>query len=386
MTVNEKAKLLLVADTYYPKVDGTLIFMEQFLKRASSNFDISLLVPKLDKTKKETKGKHKITFLQPSRWLKLSGYPSLKLSWKNFKKIKQAVQQTDILFIQGPALISFIGILYGRKYHKKIVYYTHVLSWELFAKFMPAFIHDFAFRTSKKITLWLYNKCDEIAVPYHELKEQLKRAGVKVAMSVARLGVAINQFSPTHDKRLSKMKVGIKSDKSVIGYVGRISKEKNVDILREAFLKLEKQRNLKLLIVGDGAEENKEEFKKLNNCKITGFVNNVQDYLKAMDVFVMPSLTETTSLATLEAMSCGLPVIVTKVGFMKKYIVKDHNGLFFPRNNSTMLAMKIKKLLDDQDLSHKLGKNARKTVAYSFSWERSINKVKRILLRQHLEM
>ena len=45
----------------------------------------------------------------------------------------------------------------------------------------------------------------------------------------------------------------------------------------------------------------------------------------------MPSLTETTSLATLEAMSCGLPVIASKVGFIKDYIAKGHNGIFFPK-------------------------------------------------------
>jgi len=117
----------------------------------------------------------------------------------------------------------------------------------------------------------------------------------------------------------------------------------------------------------------------LKNCTITGFVDNVYDYMKAMDVFVMPSLTETTSLATLEAMSSGLPVITSKVGFMKNYIVKDYNGIFFPRDSSTMLAMKIKKIRNDRDFRNKLSQNARKTIAYSFSWERSINKIKRLL-------
>ena len=134
-------------------------------------------------------------------------------------------------------------------------------------------------------------------------------------------------------------------------------------------------------MVGDGPKKLTSRFKELHNCKITGFVNNVQDYLKASDIFVMPSLTETTSLATLEAMACGLPVIVTKVGFMKEYVVKDYNGMFFPRANPTLLALKIEKLLENSELREKLSRNARKTVAYSFSWERSINKIKRILLR-----
>ena len=179
---------------------------------------------------------------------------------------------------------------------------------------------------------------------------------------------------------INKKKVGIEENKTVIGYVGRISKEKNMEVLLEAFQKLDGQNNVTLLMVGDGHKDLVQKFKDTKNCKVTGFVNNVEDYLQAMDIFVMPSLTETTSLATLEAMSSGLPVIATKVGFMKNYIVKNHNGIFFPRNSSTMLAIKIEKLLKNEQLREKLSSSARKTVAYSFSCERSINKIKRLLL------
>ena len=371
-------KLLLVADTYYPKVDGTLRFMEEFSRRADE-FEISLLVPDLGKKK----GKN-VTYIKPSKRLFLSGYPNMKLSFKNLKLIKQAVKKADLVFVQGPAGISYLATRYGRKYGKKTVFYTHVLSWELFEKFMPTTIlKKFFYRLIKRISVRFFNYCNELIVPYPDLKTELVKSGVKTKITVARLGVDIERFSPPRDQQESKKKVGIKSEKTVIGYVGRVSKEKNVQVLLEAFKRLDQQENLHLLIVGDGPKDLIEKFKKLKNCTITGFVNNVQDYLRAMDIFVMPSLTETTSLATLEAMSTGLPVIVTKVGYMKNYIVKDHNGIFFPKNSAVVLAMKIEKLIKHQEYKEKLGKNARKTVAYSFSWERSINKIKRLLLKQY---
>ena len=206
---------------------------------------------------------------------------------------------------------------------------------------------------------------------------------MRTEITTARLGVDIDTFNPTADKRASKEKIHLNPEKKVIGYVGRISKEKNIQLLLEAFQKIEEQDNITLLMVGDGPERQTKELKALKNCKVTGFVHNVQDYLKAMDVFVMPSLTETTSLATLEAMSTGLPVIATRVGFIKSYIIKNHNGLFFPRNSAGMLSVKISKLLKDREYRERLGQNARKTVAYGFSWERSINRIKRILLKQY---
>ena len=373
-----KPKLLLVADTYYPKVDGTLKFIEEFMKRAQDSFEISLLVPDYGMHK----GK-KVTYIDVSKIWKVSGYANLKLSPGNLKKIKTAIQEADLVFIQGPAIISYLSIYYARKYNKKIFFYTHTLTWELFEKFFPGFFKKLFSLIIKKISIALYNRCDEILVPYHELQEQLLDQGLKTEITTARLGVDIDLFNPTTDKRASKEKIHLNPEKKVIGYVGRISREKNTDLLLEAFQKIEEQDNVTLLMVGDGPEKQTKELKKLKNCKVTGFVNNVQDYLKAMDVFVMPSLTETTSLATLEAMSTGISVIATRVGFIKSYIIKDHNGLFFPRNSSSVLSVKITKLLKDRELRERLGQNARKTVAYGFSWERSINRIKRILLKRY---
>jgi glycosyltransferase involved in cell wall biosynthesis len=373
--MNQKIKVLLVADTYYPKVDGTLIFMKEFIKRANQDFEISLLVPNLGKKV----GKN-VTYLDVYKRISVSGYPSIKFSFKNIKKIKQAVKETDVVFVQGPALASYLSMYYGNKYNKKTFFYTHTIAWEVFEKFFPPLLNKLFFNLIKRSSFMLYNRCNKILVPYNELKKHLRQEGVKSDISIARLGVDIEKFVPISDEDKEKLKIKNKlKDKKVIGYVGRVSKEKNVDVLLDAFKKLENQEDLFLLIVGDGTKEQIEKFKQIKNCKITGFVDDVDKYLKLMDVFVMPSLTETTSLATLEAMATGLPVIVTKVGFMRKYIVKNHNGVFFPRNSPTMLAAKIEKMLNDNKFSKKLSKNARKTVAYSFSWERSINKIKRLL-------
>ena len=372
----DKPKLLVVADTYYPKVDGTMIFIEEFLKRTHKDFDISLLVPDFG----VKKGKE-VVYLEPSKIWKVSGYPNLKFSFKNFKRLKNTIKDAEIVFVQGPAMISYLSIYYSHKYGKKTIFYTHTISWEVFEKFFPPLLNKIFFRIIKKASIFLYNRCSEILVPYHELGDQLRSGGVKTRIKTARLGVDIERFSPSKDKKASKRKVKINPEKKVVGYVGRISKEKNVHILLEAFKRLENQDNLTLLMVGDGTKQQTREFKETKNCKVTGFVHDVQNYLKAMDVFVMPSLTETTSLATLEAMSSGLPVIVTKIGFMKNYVVKNHNGIFFPRNSSTMLSVKIEKLLQNHELRTKLGHNARKTVAYAFSWERSINRIKKLLMK-----
>ncbi len=372
-----KPKLVVVADTYYPKVDGILKFIEQFLSRSQAHFDPHLLVPYLG----EKKGIG-VTYAAPSRFLSLSGYPSIQLSRQNILRIKAALGQADIVFIQGPALLSYLSMYYAPKFRAKTIFYLHVVPWELFAKFAPWLLNTLLAFITKRMSIILYNRCDEILVPYPELKEHLHQEGVKTKITVARLGVDIDLFTPAQNKEEWKRKIGIDPKKKVLGYVGRISKEKNVGVLLEAFQKLNRREDLFLLLVGDGPRKQKKVCRQISNCQVTGFVDNVQDYLKAMDIFVMPSLTETTSLATLEAMASGLPVIATRIGFMQNYITAGYNGAFFRGDNPLLLAAKISKLLKEKELRLRLGGNARRTVAYSFSWDRSISKIKRILLRE----
>ncbi len=373
----KKIKLLLVADTYYPKVDGTLKFMEEFVKRCADDFEISLLVPDFG-VQRKIPGVKEIIFITPSSILKISGYANMQLSWQNRCKIKQAIERADMTFIQGPGLISYLSMYYSAKYDKKTIFYVHTIVWELFSKFFPPVFNWLFHWTIKKISLHMYKRCDLIIVPYYDLQEYLELSGVTIPITVARLGVDINLFSPTKEKRDMKEKMGIDKDSFVIGYVGRISKEKNIEVLLDAVGRMG-HKEVHLLLVGDGPVNEVKKCQAIRHCTVTGFVHNVQDYLKAMDVFVMPSSTETTSLATLEAMATGLPVIVSKVGFIKRYVIKGYNGLFFSKESAGMLAHKIQMVREDYKMRELLGAQARKTVAYSFSWERSINRIKRIL-------
>ena len=382
--MDSTTKVLIVADTYHPKVDGTLMFMDEFYKRAKKDFELSYLVPKF----KGSPNRKHISFFEVSKWIKLSGYNSFSLSLRNFSLLKEEIKKNELIFVQGPALASYLAMYYGRKYDKLVVTYIHVITWELFEKFLkvPQWIYNPTLKLFKKIMVWLYNRCDLVLAPYNELRDTLQNSGVTTNVEVAKLGVDIERFHPTKERSKAKEKIKINHSKTVIGYVGRVSQEKNVMTLVKAFKSLPHQDSLHLLIVGDGEPEVVNTIKKMKNCSVTSFVRNVEDYLQAMDIFVMPSLTETTSLATLEAMASGLPVIATKVGYIKEYISKDYNGVFFPRENASHLGLKLQKLIEEPHLRERLGKNARKTIAYSFSWERSINKIKRILTQNILKL
>ena len=364
-------KLLIVTDTYLPKIDGIMRFLMEVVPRIKDSFDVTLLVPDFHH---HWEGYNEVK-ISVSRIISLSGYAPMKLSFSNVRKIRNAVKESDIVFVQGPALISYLALWYGRKFGKKVVHFIHLIMWELYAKNLPRWLRcSMGLLRRLTISRW-YNLCDLLLVPYKSLVAELVMLGAIAPTKVVRLGVDTSTFVST-DKFAAKQKLGIDPQKLVIGYVGRISKEKNVAVLLDAFQRVIHEFNAVLLIVGSGIDMKK--FKNINNVILPGFQHDVIPYYQAMDIFVMPSLTETTSLATLEAMSCGVPVITTRVGFLRDYVRKDYNGLTFPRGNTYTLVLQLRKLLGDAAMRVKLGENARQT-ALSFSWEHTAQKIKEIL-------
>jgi glycosyltransferase involved in cell wall biosynthesis len=193
------------------------------------------------------------------------------------------------------------------------------------------------------------------------------------------LGVDSEKFIPVKDKMKAKEAIGIERNCFVIGYCGRLGREKDLKTLYRGFLRAKRDiPNLRLMIVGSGVQEYEDLFKGKKGMYFMGSQNNVIPYLQAMDAFVLTSKTETTSLATLEAMSVGVPVLVTPVGHIVEYISDKKNGLLFPVGDAYALSRLIKLVYEDMNLRDKLSGNARKTILEMYSWDKTVKDIKEV--------
>ena len=135
-----------------------------------------------------------------------------------------------------------------------------------------------------------------------------------------------------------------------------IAQVQDLDVLLETFKRLQEKYKIYLLIVGGGSKKEIKKLKGVKNTKVTGFVTDVVPYLQAMDIFVMPSLTETTSLATLEAMACGLPVVATSLATFG--INPTHGKDMFISDDYDVFSRHVITLLEDRKLREEAADNA----------------------------
>ncbi|WP_162505357.1 glycosyltransferase [Candidatus Arsenophonus triatominarum] len=130
-------------------------------------------------------------------------------------------------------------------------------------------------------------------------------------------------------------------------YVGRLSEEKNLSFLVEIF----NERQEKLIIVGDGPEAYNLKRKAKSNISFLGYINNkdLKQIYKSVDVFILPSKSEPWGLVIEEALTFGLPVIVSNKVGCKDDLVFKKNGLIFDINNNDSFRI----CLDDMSKNYK---------------------------------
>lgn len=372
-----KKKLLIATDSFLPRWDGIARFLIDLLPKLRDDFEITVLAPDFKGEEIEIDKVNIVRFALYN--FSIGDYQPPKF---NKEKVKRYVEDADLVFTQTLGPIGSSAIKIAHKLKKPVIAFIHSIEWELVTKSIShsKIFEHLSYYMIKRWTKNIYNKCNLIITPSDETSEILNSNGIKALKTVVHLGIDTHMFRPPEDKKKAKQAININPKQKVIGFVGRIGREKDLMTLYKAFLNVEKRKkNVKLLLIGKGLESQSNKFKKKENIIIVGSTKNVARYLQAMDIFVLPSLTETSSLSTMEAMSCALPVLVTKVGHLKYYIKEKENGLFFPKKNDTILALKLSWLLDNEYVRKVLGANARKTIERDYNCEKTINKIKFIL-------
>ncbi|MFZ5559397.1 MAG: glycosyltransferase family 4 protein [Patescibacteria group bacterium] len=216
--------------------------------------------------------------------------------------------------------------------------------------------------------------------------EQAERLGIKPKENIITIynGISIEKLDfLSRDE--AKIFLGIPLD-FVIGIIANLYPTKGLEYLIQAanILKIQDTK-YKILIIGEGQERKKLEnlIKKYNLEDViilAGAIPDAYKYLKAFDIFVLPSVKEGFPWTILEAMAAEVPVIATEVGAIPEIIENNKNGILIEPKNPNDLAESIKRLINDKNLREKLAKEARKTVEEKFRLDRMVSEIEKLFV------
>ena len=248
----------------------------------------------------------------------------------------------------------------------------------LFSPFLKKYLKIYA--THAKIVLYLNNKA----------KKNLLDAGVdenKLKWCMwGTWGIDINEF--TSKKNGLEPNLG-----RAILFVGRLEEHKGIQYLLPAFKEVKEEiKNVRLVIIGEGSLHN--EMKKHakdneleNDVTFLGVIKNkdMPQYFRAVDLTIVPSITtkkfeEQVGMANIQSMACGVPVVSTYCGGIPEYVKHNETGILVPERDVDCLANAIIKLLKNDELRKKLGKNARKYAVENFNAKKNVEANEKIVL------
>ena len=369
-------KLLIATDSFLPRWDGIARFLIEIVPKLKESYDITIVAPDFKGDFDPDLGVE--TIRVPLSFIQAGDY-----SFARHKRrvMKRLVSESDIVFTQTIGPVGWLAIHFASKMNKPVASFVHSIEWELVSwSISRPYMHRFISNLVKVFCRWIYSKSDLLVLPSKEAGKLLRKENIKTEQSVVYLGVDMNKFRPAEDKAAMKERLGFNPDDIVVGFHGRIGREKGVPLLLDTFERVYKDNpRSRLLIVGCGVSEIEDRMKNMKRTKHVRYSHDITMYLQAMDIYVLPSYTETTSLSTLEAMSCGCAVIASKVGLVKRYIRDKYNGLLFNPGNETVLKIKLNSLLNNPELVTSLGSKARETVIDKFEWTRTVDGVQKSL-------
>ncbi len=225
---------------------------------------------------------------------------------------------------------------------------------------------------------WFYGKVDQILVPTRQYKRLLMDGGFEGDnIDIMPRGINRDRFNPSFRNRALWDDYGLNGNFKFI-YAGRISREKNIEVMLKAFSQLVASGvPADLVIVGDGPQRDELQL-KYNDPQIvfTGYLYG-EDLAKAYasaDLFVFPSLTDTFGNVVLEAHACGLPAIVSNEGGPQEIVESHGSGLVVGARTPDEMFKAMKQVVDDQALYGRLKASADRRAAES-RWEYALEKL-----------
>ena len=242
---------------------------------------------------------------------------------------------------------------------------------------------------------WTYRRLDRWVTLTQAMKESTIRTTIvkEKSIEVVPFGADLARFRPARfTRRQSRKSFNLPPGKTVIAVPGRFDPQKGQEYFLEAAPSvLRALPHAHFVLAGEETHGEEGYRQKLNaivqqhqlarHVQFIPFTDDVPRLLSAVDLVVLPSLSETFGYLAVEAMAMGIPVIGTKAGGLPEIIEDGKTGFLVPPRNSEQLALRITQVLKDTRLYNTMSKRSRTRVTRYFDFQKNIDAFENLLRR-----
>jgi 1,2-diacylglycerol 3-alpha-glucosyltransferase len=361
-------RIVIAGQTYFPAANGQAMFTTRLAEGlARAGHQVLVIVP----------SEHFSAYSVERNGVRLealtavslgAAYPDAYFTGFPYLAVRRLFNsfRPDLVHIQDHYPLSRVVLDTARRRHLPVMGTNHFLPQNIIH-----YVNKFAFtRPAMERLLWWtmlepFNRLDAVTTPTQTAADILHQQGIRPPVMPISCGVDLGHFRKLtgEGSEAVRAKYGLAVDKRLIIYVGRIDKEKRLDVLLRAVANLPAD-DWQLALVGSGRNvsvytELAESLGLLSSGKaiFTGRVpgEDLPDLLNGAEVFAMPSEAELQSIATLEAMACGLPVIAANARALPELIEDGINGLLFEPGSPEAAAGALQRLLASPQLRAEMG-------------------------------
>lgn len=345
-------KVALFTETYLPHINGVVTHVK-ILKEGLERLGHEVLVVTADYDAPKHYVKDNVLHCPAKRLQQFYNFGAAPpISERRLKFIREF--KPDIIHIHNEFGIGISGVMAAKILRKPLVYTLHTMYDEYIYYVAPPSLVTPVTALSRKYLKMIAQSASAITGPSKKCAEYFKQAGVSKAVNVIPNAVELENFRPenisTESRRQFREKYGISQDKMLACFVGRLGREKSVDVILDYWAQeITEDDGIQLIVIGDGPcrEELIEQAEKLGISSMVTFTGAVlhdelPPYLADCDIYITASLSDTNSISMLEGMATGLPVLQRLDPLNADQVLEGVNGFVF--DSAQSMAEKLRRM------------------------------------------
>jgi len=356
-------RIVFFTECYHPTVNGVVVSVATYaeqLRRLGAR--VAIIAP-------ATPGyidREPAIYRLPSRRSKSQPTYPIAMPFGRLVRPILEEERPDLIHTHSPFVMGFSAALWAKRLRVPLVFTFHTI-YEKYAHHIPVVPQPAVRVFAREYSRAFANRAQCVIAPSEGISWMLKRQGVHTRIEVLPTGISL---SMAENLQPIRGEMGLPREARVLLYAGRISKEKNLEMLVQAFrVVADQEPRAHLVVAGDGPglgalQRLVMQLGLENRAHFPGMIARIDVFRWAAEseAFVFPSITDTQGLVVAEAMAAGAPcVAVNSLAVMG--VVRDGENGLLAGNSPESLANALLKVLGDEDLRRRMSASARQTAA-----------------------